>query len=96
MEEQQNYKKIAKDLIASLVETLDKPTYCSADISDIGNEVGIIVGKYIDENIMGYEYSSFIHGIEHGLSFTAKKNNKNKNGKKTSINKGNKRNKPNT
>lgn len=39
------------------------------DISDLGNEIGIILGKYTSDDI-GYELDSFIHGIKHGVSLT--------------------------
>ena len=51
-------------------ETLSKLHYESGDISDIGNEIGIILGKYIDENKMGWELDAFISGIKHGISIT--------------------------
>ncbi len=40
------------------------------DASDIGNEIGIILGKYIDEKEMGWELDAFISGIKHGISIT--------------------------
>ncbi|MFA5207276.1 MAG: hypothetical protein WC428_01205 [Candidatus Paceibacterota bacterium] len=39
----------------------------TGDISDIGNEIGIIIGKYIDkENTV----EDFIRGLKHGISLT--------------------------
>jgi len=44
-------------------------TFVRGDISDLGNEIGIILGKYTSDEI-GYELDSFIHGIKHGVSLT--------------------------
>lgn len=38
------------------------------DLSDIGNEIGLAIGKHIKENKLGYEIESFIAGIKHGVS----------------------------
>lgn len=91
MPSKKGYKEIAKELIVSIEGTLELEAYNSADLSDIGNEIGLIIGKHISEKRMGYEYSSFIHGINHGIDLykRQKKDNK-KNGKKTIIDKSNK------
>ena len=39
------------------------------DISDCGNEIGLIVGK-LYPNMSEEEISDFIHGIKHGISLT--------------------------
>jgi hypothetical protein len=44
--------------------------YDSGDISDIGNEIGIILGKYIDEQDHGWDKDGFISGLKHGISLT--------------------------
>jgi hypothetical protein len=44
--------------------------YESGDISDIGNELGIILGKYIDEHDHGWDKDGFIAGLNHGISLT--------------------------
>lgn len=44
--------------------------YESGDISDIGNEIGIILGKYIDEHDHGWDKDAFIAGLNHGISLT--------------------------
>ena len=58
----------AKEIIIELIKKLeqsDLPHGC--DIGDVGNEIGIAVGKFIN-NKMGYELDSFISGIKHGIS----------------------------
>jgi len=39
------------------------------DISDCGNEIGIVVGN-LYPNLTEDEISDFIHGIRHGISLT--------------------------
>ena len=58
-----------KQAIKEIVDQLNSVKY-EGDLSDIGNEIGIVLAKYIDENKIGYELDSFIHGIEHGISLT--------------------------
>ena len=41
--------------------------YKGADISDIGNSIGFVIGAYIS-NEMGYEKESFMAGLNHGFS----------------------------
>jgi hypothetical protein len=48
-------------------ETLSKLHYEGGDISDIGNEIGIILGNYIDENDHGWNKDGFIAGLNHGI-----------------------------
>ena len=72
MKKKADYKSIAREIIKSLEDTLELETYNSADISDIGNEIGIVVGKHLNEKRMGYEYNSLIHGINHGISMKKK------------------------
>lgn len=55
---------ITKDVASHLLNNNPK-----GDISDLGNEIGIVLGKYISDKI-GYELESFISGIKHGVSLT--------------------------
>jgi hypothetical protein len=57
-----------KRMVKEITEELGKVHYEDGDLSDVGNEIGIVVGKYIDETAMGYEKKSFFHGLEHGIS----------------------------
>jgi len=59
-----------KKILTELSEKLTNVSYDNGDLSDVGNEIGIIVGEWIDENKMGYEKDSFISGIRHGISLT--------------------------
>jgi hypothetical protein len=62
-------KKIQK-IKQEIIEQLNKAEY-NGDLGDIGNEIGIIIGKYLsaDKN-PGYEFDDFIHGVKHGISLT--------------------------
>jgi len=38
------------------------------DLSDLGNEIGVVLGKYIKKKKIGYQLDSFIDGLKHGIS----------------------------
>lgn len=40
--------------------------YDNGDLSDIGNEVGIIISKYLSDQ-PGWDLDSFTHGLNHGI-----------------------------
>lgn len=61
--------KIIDDLINHLNEFKKSSIVISCDLSDLGNEIGIVVGNYISDK-MGYEKDDFIHGIKHGISIS--------------------------
>lgn len=43
--------------------------YNNGDLSDIGNEIGVIIAKHFDnDSMMGNDYDSFMHGLKHGIS----------------------------
>lgn len=58
----ENFKEINKEI----VDTLSNIKY-DGDLSDIGNEIGIIIAKYFDEV---NDLDSFIFGVKHGVSLT--------------------------
>jgi len=58
----ENFNKIKEEIKTQL----DSAKYCG-DLSDIGNEIGIVLGKYLTTND---ELSDFIHGVNHGISLT--------------------------
>jgi hypothetical protein len=39
------------------------------DLSDLGNEIGIIIGQYTNDE-MGYEKDDFVSGVRHGISIS--------------------------
>lgn len=49
-------------------ERLSSLPYDNGDVSDIGNEIGIIIGKYISQESFGWEKEDFISGLNHGIS----------------------------
>jgi hypothetical protein len=62
-----------KDIIHitdELSTRLSELQYVQGDLSDIGNEIGIILGKYINKKEMGFELEDFITGLKHGISVT--------------------------
>jgi hypothetical protein len=44
---------------------LEKVNYDNGDISDVGNEIGIVLGEFITTE---EELNDFIHGLKHGIS----------------------------
>ena len=55
--------------IVEIIEQLKSADYDIGDLNDIGNTIGIIIGKYICED-MGFEEDSFLHGFKHGVSLS--------------------------
>ena len=58
----ENFHKIKEEIRFQL----DTINYVG-DLSDLGNEIGIVIAKYFnDENTV----NDFIHGLKHGISLT--------------------------
>jgi len=51
-----------------IIESLNNINY-RGDLSDLGNEIGIVIGKYICTDL-GYDLDGFINGLKHGISLT--------------------------
>ena len=62
----ENFKKACLEIS----ERLSNVPYNNGDISDIGNEIGIIIAKYFTDEEFGWDKDSFILGINHGISLT--------------------------
>lgn len=58
----ENFKEINKEI----AEALTSIKY-NGDLSDIGNEIGIIIAKYFNKDNTS---DDFIHGLKHGISLT--------------------------
>jgi len=43
------------------------------DLSDIGNNIGIAIGRHIDDKLPGFDKDSFLHGINHGIDISKRK-----------------------
>jgi hypothetical protein len=56
-----------QQIVSELIEQLQKPMKPGCDLSDLGNEIGIAIGKHTSDQT-GYELQSFISGIKHGIS----------------------------
>tara|TARA_R110000868_G_scaffold393417_2_gene664429 strand:+ start:7872 stop:8090 length:219 start_codon:yes stop_codon:yes gene_type:complete len=52
----------------SLKEGVDRMNYVG-DISDLGNEIGIVVGSAF-KDMSDEDITDFIHGFRHGVSLT--------------------------
>jgi len=62
----QEYKDF-KDILLDISDKLTHVKY-KGDLSDIGNEIGIAIAKYIDKTKSGFNQDDFISGIKHGIS----------------------------
>ena len=49
---------------------LESVSYDNGDVSDVGNEIGIIITKYFDDKDFGWDKNGFIDGLNHGISLT--------------------------
>lgn len=61
------FEQIKKDIMLQLA----KVNYSSGDLTDIGNEIGVAIGKYtMEENAENnaLDTESFICGLKHGIS----------------------------
>lgn len=50
-------------------EKAEEVTY-EGDLSDLGNEVGYVLGTYVIANMDEVQITDFIHGLQHGISMT--------------------------
>ena len=73
MELQENNERFNKTLTefeksditrVEIIDRLEDYRY-KGDISDIGNEIGIVIGKYSE-----YDIKNFISGLNHGISLS--------------------------
>ena len=62
-------ENILNDLIKHLEYLKNSAPINHGDLSDLGNEIGIVIGQYTDDK-MGYEKGDFIAGIHHGISIS--------------------------
>jgi hypothetical protein len=62
--------KNIKHITEELSTVLQNLHYQSGDMSDIGNEIGIVIAKYFNKNKLGFELEDFIAGLKHGISLT--------------------------
>ena len=58
-----------KEILKEIKVQFDTVKY-DGDLSDIGNEIGIVLGKYISKDKVDDELNEFLHGIKHGISLT--------------------------
>ena len=54
-------------ILQQIQEHLSKVHYENGDLSDIGNEIGIVLGSYITTE---QDVKDFVHGLRHGISLT--------------------------
>ena len=54
-------------ILNQIKEHVEKVPYDNGDLSDIGNELGIVLGRYIETE---EEFKDFVTGLRHGISLT--------------------------
>ena len=54
-------------IIKQIKEHMEKVSYENGDLSDVGNEIGIVLGNYIENE---REFKDLVTGIRHGISLT--------------------------
>jgi len=54
-----------KLIMNRLTQSLGDIPYDNGDISDVGNEIGFLIGEYLSTE---EELNDFIHGLKHGIS----------------------------
>jgi hypothetical protein len=62
-------ENILEDLIKHLESIKNSTPINHGDLSDLGNEIGIIIGQYTNDE-MGYEKDDFVSGVRHGISIS--------------------------
>jgi hypothetical protein len=62
-------ENILEDLIKHLESIKNSAPINHGDLSDLGNEIGIIIGQYTNDK-MGYEKDDFVSGVRHGISIS--------------------------
>lgn len=55
--------------IEEIINELKSLDYLKGDLSDLGNDIGFVVGKYLSKD-SGFDKDSFLQGIKHGLSIS--------------------------
>lgn len=64
LEKNPNFKEVCLEIS----QRLSNLPYDNGDISDIGNEIGIVLGKHIQDGSFGWEREDLNFGIKHGIS----------------------------
>ena len=56
-----------KNILINLVQHLENVKYDNGDISDVGNEIGMALGNYVETE---QDFKGLVQGIRHGISIT--------------------------
>ena len=59
-----------KKVIKKVIKDIKSHEYFEGDLSDIGNDIGVIVGKYLKNSDEIGDLDDLIGGIEHGISIS--------------------------
>ena len=64
------FGEINMEIIRQLTKANSTYPANMGDLSDVGNEIGIIIAKYFDDEDGGFDKESFLSGLNHGISLT--------------------------
>lgn len=54
-------------ILKQIKEHMEKVQYENGDLSDVGNEIGIVLGNYVETE---QDFKNLVTGIRHGISLT--------------------------
>ena len=54
-------------ILKQIREHMEKVSYDNGGLSDVGNEIGIVLGNYIETE---QDFKDLVHGLRHGISLT--------------------------
>ena len=54
-------------IIKQIKEHMENVSYENGDLSDVGNEIGIVLGNYVESE---QDFKDLVQGIRHGISLT--------------------------
>ena len=63
------FGEINMEIIRQLTKANSTYPANMGDLSDVGNEIGIIIAKYFDKE-GSFDKESFLSGLNHGISLT--------------------------
>ena len=70
MRTNKDFIKVCWEIRKEMTNTVRTYPKDYGDLSDIGNEIGVIIAKYFNEDDNGFDKESFLAGLNHGISLT--------------------------
>ena len=64
------FGQVNMEIIRQLMDANSSYPPNMGDLSDVGNEIGIVIAKYFNDEDDGFDKESFLAGLNHGISLT--------------------------